>query len=173
MSQTLKTHFDPNWDSLSNYEVPEWYRDAKLGFWAHWSPQCVPEMGDWYARNMYSQGHPHYQYHLEHYGHPSKFGYKDICNLWKAENWDPEALIARYKRAGAKYFTALGNHHCNFDTWNSRYHQLEFGQRRAKERYRWRMGKSRPRSRAALRRHHPFHPQPHLAAVLSVDVWRG
>jgi alpha-L-fucosidase len=123
MSQTSKTHFDPNWESLFNNEVPDWFRDAKLGIWAHWSPQCVPEMGDWYARNMYSQGHLHYEYHLEHYGHPSKFGYKDICNLWKADNWDPEALMARYKRAGAKYFTALGNHHCNFDAWNSRHHQ--------------------------------------------------
>ena len=58
MAQTVKTHFDPNWDSLSSYEVPEWFRDAKLGFWAHWSPQCVPERGDWYARNMYIQGTP-------------------------------------------------------------------------------------------------------------------
>jgi alpha-L-fucosidase len=122
MSQIVKTHFDANWDSLHNYEVPEWYRDAKLGIWAHWSPQCVPEMGDWYARNMYIQGHLHYQHHLDHYGHPTRFGYKDICNLWKAENWDPESLIERYKRAGAKYFTALGNHHCNFDMWNSRHH---------------------------------------------------
>ena len=123
MAQTVKTHFDPNWDSLSTYEVPEWFRDAKLGFWAHWSPQCVPEMGDWYARNMYIQGHPQYQYHREQYGHPSQFGYKDICNLWRAERWDPAALIERYKRAGAKYFTALGNHHCNFDAWNSRHHR--------------------------------------------------
>ena len=123
MALAGRTYFEPNWESLSSYEVPEWFRDAKLGIWAHWSPQCVPEMGDWYARSMYIQGHPDYQYHLEHYGHPSKFGYKDICNLWKAEHWDPEALMARYKRAGAKYFTALGNHHCNFDAWNSRHHQ--------------------------------------------------
>ena len=86
-------------------------------------PPVCARNGGLVCRNMYSQGHPQYQYHLEHYGHPSKFGYKDICHLWKAENWDPEALIARYRRAGAKYFTALGNHHCNFDAWNSRHHQ--------------------------------------------------
>ena len=28
-----------------------------------------------------------YAYHVAHYGHPSKFGFKDICNLWKAEKW--------------------------------------------------------------------------------------
>src|SRR5579875_2601284 len=47
--------YKPTWDSLLEYEAPEWYRDAKFGIWAHWSPQCVPEAGDWYARNMYLQ----------------------------------------------------------------------------------------------------------------------
>jgi alpha-L-fucosidase len=115
--------FQPNWESLKQYECPDWFRDAKFGIWAHWSPQCVAEQGDWYARRLYQQGDPAYQYHVEHYGHPSKFGYKDICNLWKAESWDPEKLIQLYQRAGAKYFVALANHHCNFDTWNSRYHE--------------------------------------------------
>ena len=48
--------YQPTWDSLLQYEAPEWYRDAKFGVWAHWSPQCVPEAGDWYARNMYMEG---------------------------------------------------------------------------------------------------------------------
>ena len=44
--------FQPTWDSLLGYEAPEWYQDAKFGIWAHWSPQCVAEAGDWYARNV-------------------------------------------------------------------------------------------------------------------------
>jgi alpha-L-fucosidase len=39
--------------SLGKYEVPEWFRDAKFGIWAHWGPQSAIEYGDWYARNMY------------------------------------------------------------------------------------------------------------------------
>ena len=113
--------FVPTWESLMQYECPDWFRDAKFGIWAHWSAQCVPEQGDWYARRMYQEGDSAYKYHLEHYGHPSKVGFKDICNQWKAENWDPAKLVALYKRAGAKYFVALGNHHCNFDCWNSKY----------------------------------------------------
>ena len=119
--------FQPTWQSLAQYEFPEWFRDAKFGIWAHWGPQCQPEKGDWYARNMYQQynkkGEPNpiYQYHLEHYGHPSVFGFKDVIPLWKAENWDPEKLMALYKKAGAKYFMALANHHDNFDTWDSKY----------------------------------------------------
>ncbi len=113
--------FWPDWESLKAYQCPEWYRDAKFGIWAHWDPQCVPEQGDWYARGMYRQGQPQYEYHVKHYGHPSVFGYKDICHLWKAERWDPDALIQLYKKAGAKYMVALANHHDNFDCWDSKY----------------------------------------------------
>jgi alpha-L-fucosidase len=113
--------FRPDWESLKQYECPDWFRDAKFGIWAHWSAQCVPEQGDWYARNMYMQGSAHYKHHLQDYGHPSQFGFKDICHLWKAEKWDPERLIQLYKQAGAKYFVALANHHCNFDCWDSKH----------------------------------------------------
>jgi alpha-L-fucosidase len=113
--------FEPTWQSLSQYQVPDWYRDAKFGIWAHWGPQCEPEDGDWYARNMYFQGTPQNAYHVAHYGPPSKFGFKDVIHVWKAENWDPEKLVALYARAGAQYFFALANHHDNFDLWDSKY----------------------------------------------------
>jgi alpha-L-fucosidase len=113
--------FRPNWESLKAYRYPDWFRDAKFGIWAHWSPQCVPEQGDWYARGMYVQGSSQYDYHVKTYGHPSQFGYKDICHLWHAENWNPEELIRLYAKTGARYFVALGNHHGNFDCWNSKH----------------------------------------------------
>jgi alpha-L-fucosidase len=113
--------FLPTWNSLSQYQVPEWYRDAKFGIWAHWSPQCQPERGDWYARGMYQEGTDQYKFHCEKYGHPSKFGFKDVINEWKAENWNPEELVSLYKKAGAKYFMALANHHDNFDLYNSKH----------------------------------------------------
>jgi alpha-L-fucosidase len=114
--------YNPTWDSLLEYDAPEWYRDAKFGIWAHWSPQCVPEDGDWYARNMYVEDQPQHKYHLEHYGPPSRFGYKDLCAQWTLLNWEPDELIARYKKAGAKFFIALANHHDGFDAWNSKHH---------------------------------------------------
>jgi alpha-L-fucosidase len=107
---------------LLGYEAPEWYRDAKFGIWAHWSPQCVPEASDWYARNMYIEGERQYKYQLEHYGPQSRFGFKDICPQWTLLNWEPEELIARYKKAGAKIFVTLANHHDGLDCWNSRHH---------------------------------------------------
>jgi alpha-L-fucosidase len=108
--------------SLSKYETPAWFRDAKFGIWSHWGPQSVPRAGDWYARNMYIYGTEQYKHHLQHYGHPSKSGYKDIIPLWKAEKFDPDALMALYKKAGARYFVSMGVHHDNFDLWDSRHH---------------------------------------------------
>ncbi len=112
--------FKPTDESLKQYQYPEWFRDAKLGFWAHWGPQAVPRQGDWYAKRMYQEGNPAYRYHLEHYGHPSVFGYKDIIPLWKAERWDPDKLMELYKKTGAKYFVSMGSHHDNFFLWNSK-----------------------------------------------------
>lgn len=113
--------FTPDWASLQKYTVPEWYRDAKFGIWAHWGPQCQPGYGDWYAREMYQEGSDKYKYHLNRYGHPSTFGFKDVINEWKAEAWDPEELVRLYKSAGARYFMALANHHDNFDNYDSRF----------------------------------------------------
>ncbi|RYF98447.1 MAG: alpha-L-fucosidase, partial [Chitinophagaceae bacterium] len=117
------TTFNPTWQSLQNYKVPDWYRNAKFGIWAHWGPQCEPGYGDWYARGMYIEDSDQYKYHLKKYGHPSKFGFKDVINEWKADRWDPDQLLALYKKAGAQYFFALANHHDNLDLWNSSHHK--------------------------------------------------
>ncbi len=114
--------FQPTWQSLEqNYQLPDWYRDAKFGIWAHWGPQCEPGDGDWYAKRMYDQGSAQNKYHVAHYGPPSKFGFKDVINEWKADKWDPQSQIERYKRAGAKFFVVMANHHDNFDNWDSTY----------------------------------------------------
>ncbi|MCX7049328.1 MAG: alpha-L-fucosidase [Candidatus Sumerlaeota bacterium] len=114
--------FKPDFESLKQYKCPDWFRDAKFGIWAHWGPQCVPMFGDWYAKRMYMETDKKYKYHLEHFGHPSKFGYKDIIPLWTAEKFDPDRLMALYKAAGARYFVSMGVHHDNFDLWNSKFH---------------------------------------------------
>jgi alpha-L-fucosidase len=102
--------------------MPEWFRDAKFGIWAHWSAQCVPEQGDWYARRMYLQGDPCNEFHVKTYGHPSKVGFKEIDHMWKAERWQPEQLMDLYTGAGAKYFMALACHHDNLDCFDSTHH---------------------------------------------------
>src|ERR1039458_3894004 len=108
-------------ESLKQYKIPEWFRDYKFGMWAHWGPQSAAEDGDWYARNMYIQDSPQYKYHVETYGHPSKFGFKDVCYTWNGRDFDADHLIQLYKKAGAKYFMSMGVHHDNFDLWHSKH----------------------------------------------------
>jgi alpha-L-fucosidase len=114
--------YPASWEGLSRmYVVPQWWREAKFGAWSHWSPQSMPEQGDWYARGMYMEGSPQYQYHLEQFGHPSEYGYKDICHNWITDRWNPDELMDLYVEMGARYFMAMGCHHDNFDCYDSKY----------------------------------------------------
>ncbi|OQD43334.1 hypothetical protein BUL40_05735 [Croceivirga radicis] len=119
--QLQSQKYTPNLTSLQQYECPEWFSDAKFGIYVHWGVYSVPEYGEWYAREMYMEGHEVYNYHLENYGHPSEFGYKDFIPMWKAEKFDPDAWLELFKAAGAKYFTPCAVHHDGFELWNSKY----------------------------------------------------
>src|SRR5260370_22687217 len=112
-------------ESLKAYRVPEWFRDAKFGVWAHWGPQSAPEQGDWYARNMYIEGHAQYKWHKQNFGPQSKLAFKYVITTFKGEKFDPEHLMDLYKKAGAKYFVSMGVHHDNFDLWNSKHTRSE------------------------------------------------
>lgn len=116
--------FQPNWESIeANYPgTPEWLRDAKFGIWVHFGPQAAGESGDWYARNLYKQGHRAYNNHNKRYGHPSEFGYKDVLNQWNPDKFDPEYLTRLYQRSGARFLMIQGVHHDNYDLWNSKFH---------------------------------------------------
>jgi len=114
--------YSADWKAISRlYTVPAWWRGAKFGAWAHWDPQSMPEQGDWYSRGMYMQGSPQYEHHLRHFGHPSEYGYKDICHNWVIDRWNPDELMALFVEMGARYFMAMGVHHDNFDCWDSTY----------------------------------------------------
>ncbi|MHC4563831.1 MAG: alpha-L-fucosidase, partial [Planctomycetota bacterium] len=121
---TPPTVFEPNIQSLGlGYRAPKWFADAKFGIYAHWGPYSVSGQHEWYPRNMYIPGHAANLYHIERFGHPSTFGYKDMIPLWKAEQFDPDAMLDIVKRTGARYFCTCAVHHDNFDLWNSRHHK--------------------------------------------------
>jgi alpha-L-fucosidase len=114
--------YSPDWKEISqHYQAPEWWRDAKFGAWAHWDPQSMPEDGDWYARGMYQEGSRQYRYQTNHFGHPSEYGYKDIAHNWVIDRWKPNELMDLYVEMGARYFMAMGDHHDNFDNFDSKY----------------------------------------------------
>ena len=114
--------YSADWKAVSRiYAVPEWWRDAKFGAWAHWDPQSMPEKGDWYARRMYQERDSAYAFHCKTFGHPSEYGYKDICHNWVIDRWKPDELMDLFVEMGARYFMAMGVHHDNFDCWDSAY----------------------------------------------------
>jgi alpha-L-fucosidase len=114
-------NFEGTRASLKAYTPPAWFADAKFGIWSHWGPQSAVGDGDWYARNMYIEGSPQYEYHVKRFGPQSKVGYKDLVPLFTADKWDPEHLMDLYQKAGAKYFFSMGVHHDNYDMWNSKF----------------------------------------------------
>ena len=130
---------------IDNYQCPEWFRDAKFGIYMHWGLNTVAGFDGHYGRFLYMQHEPEaakidretkrnpsmsgykpgkemvYQYHVQHFGHPTKFGYKDFIPLWKADKFNADSLAAFFKDCGAKYIGVMAVHHDNFDLYNSTY----------------------------------------------------
>jgi alpha-L-fucosidase len=83
--------YQPSWDSLTQHKVPQWLMDAKFGIYAHWGIYSVPAYGnEWYAKHMYDKQSKVYQYHVDNFGDPSVFGYKEFIPMFKAENYNPK-----------------------------------------------------------------------------------
>ena len=96
--------FQDNWDSLSNYKLADWYRNAKFGIFIHWGVYSVPAFSsEWYSRNMYIQGSKEYEHHIKTYGNHKDFGYKDFIPMFKAEKFDAEEWAQLFEDAGARY----------------------------------------------------------------------
>jgi len=112
--------YRPDWESLRNYQVPDWYKDAKFGIFIHWGVYSVPAFGsEWYPRMMYQQGSEEYKHHLATYGPQTKFGYKDFIPRFTADHFDAEKWAALFQEAGAKYVIPVFEHHDGFAMYNS------------------------------------------------------
>lgn len=120
MSQQEKIVFEANWESLQQFRVPEWYKDAKFGIFIHWGIFSVPAFNnEWYSRNMYLRGNEAYDYHRKTYGEQSKFGYKDFIPMFKAENFEPDSWAKLFKESGARYIVPVAEHHDGFMMYKS------------------------------------------------------
>ncbi len=115
-----QTRFQATWQSLQQYKLPDWFRDAKFGIFIHWGVYSVPAFeNEWYPRNMYLKDSKEFKHHVEAYGPQNKFGYKDFIPMFKAEKFDPEKWVDLFKKAGAKYIVPVAEHHDGFAMYNS------------------------------------------------------
>lgn len=110
--------YEPTWESLHQYRVPDWFRDAKFGIFIHWGIYSVPAVFDeWYPRRMYQQDSAIYDYHRDTYG--ETFGYKDFIPRFKAEKFDPHEWIDLFREAGARYIVPVAEHHDGFPMYET------------------------------------------------------
>ncbi len=118
----------PDWDSLTTHEIPEWFQDAKFGIYAHLGVYCVPAYGtEWYPRKMYQKGDAVYKYHVETYGDPSEFGYKDFVPRFTLDKFDAAEWADLYQQAGARFAGPVAEHHDGFSMWASQVNRWNVG----------------------------------------------
>ncbi|WP_373368052.1 alpha-L-fucosidase [Kineococcus rubinsiae] len=118
-------------------EVPAWYRDAKFGIFVHWGAYSVPawaepigELGtidaktwfahnpyaEWYANTIRIDGSPAQQHQQDvHGGAP----YDDFLDRWTAEDFDADAVLDLFRRAGARYVVPTTKHHDGITLWDA------------------------------------------------------
>ena len=126
------------WTRVLDWKPPHvrWFVDGKLGVWFHWGiPSSIddgrPHDGSHYGAWMYgtegqlsASKHPEAvqrltDWHNKHYGHYSEFGYEDLIPGFKAEKWNPDALVKEMKEIGAHFIMPVACHHDNFDMYDS------------------------------------------------------
>jgi alpha-L-fucosidase len=126
--------FEPTWDSLDRFVVPQWYQDAKFGIFIHWGVYSVPAWeNEWYPHYMYKQGDRYYDHHIKTWGPHAKFGYKDFIPMFRAERFDADAWMDLFVRAGAKYVVPVAEHHDGFAMYDSdrtRWNSKQMGPKR-------------------------------------------
>lgn len=118
--------------------VPEWYRDAKLGFFVHWGLYSVPawavqhgegvniptedvyawhQYAEWYGNTVRIAGSPTWERHQRLYGPGTS--YEDLADLWDASAFDADAFVGELVGAGAKYVVPTTKHHEGFCLWGT------------------------------------------------------
>ncbi|MBN2274253.1 MAG: alpha-L-fucosidase, partial [Bacteroidales bacterium] len=132
--------YEPAWQSLQQYKVPEWFKDAKFGIYFHWGVYSVPAFAnEWYPRNMYIKGSAENTHHIEHYGEPAEWPYHNFINgAWDKQGnfvqfapklkpeggkFDPEEWARLFAEAGAKFAGPVAEHHDGFSMWASKVNQ--------------------------------------------------
>lgn len=125
---TASAEYEANWESIDARPVPQWWKDAKFGIFVHWGPYAVPayaptgeasvygSYAEWYHGRLLEGNANFVAYHAKRYGGAP---YANFAAEFKAENFDPVAWAALFKKAGAKYTVLTSKHHDGFALWPS------------------------------------------------------
>ncbi len=113
--------YRPDWETLRNHEIPQWFKDAKLGIFIGWGVYAVPgAVNEWYPRNMYHPGDPAHEDFVKRFGSIDQgSGYKDFIPKFRGEKFDPQDWVELFKKSGAKYVIPIAEHHDGFAMYDS------------------------------------------------------
>ncbi|WP_440876032.1 alpha-L-fucosidase [Thalassotalea sp. PLHSN55] len=128
--------YKASFDSFAQYQIPDWYQDAKFGIFIHWGAYSVPAYnGEWYPRKMYrdEERSDEKEHHAKNWGDQTEFGYKDFIPMFKAENFDADQWLKIIKDSGARYIVPVAEHHDGFSMYDNsytRWDSVEMGPKR-------------------------------------------
>jgi len=119
-NQSPKPKFEATWESLKQFQTPDWYENGKFGIFIHWGVYSVPAFAnEWYARNMYVQGSPEFEHHVKTYGPHTEFGYKDFIPQFTGANFNADEWAQLFKESGARFVVPVAEHHDGFAMYDS------------------------------------------------------
>ena len=122
--------YQPNWESLDNRPVPQWFKDAKFGIFIHWGVYAVPgwstkgNYAEWYQQGLQTNDSARMKFHKAKFGNRS---YYDLANDFKAELFNPDDWAKIFERSGAKYIVLTSKHHDGFTLWPSKESDRDWG----------------------------------------------
>jgi alpha-L-fucosidase len=113
--------YRPDWETLRNHEIPQWFKDAKFGIFIGWGVYAVPcAVNEWYPHNMYRPGDPAHEDFVKRFGSIEQgAGYKDFIPNFRAEHFDAQDWVMLFKKSGARYVIPIAEHHDGFAMYDS------------------------------------------------------
>lgn len=105
-----KGPFKDNWESLSAFQMPSWYRKGRFGLFIHWGVYSVPATeSEWYPRQMYLKGTKSWNHRVKTYGKNSD--YRQIVEDFNPTEFDADEWLDIFQKSGAKYIMPVAEHH--------------------------------------------------------------
>ncbi|XP_064595047.1 alpha-L-fucosidase-like [Liolophura sinensis] len=134
--------YEPNWNSLDQRPLPDWYDDVKFGIFIHWGVFSVPSFGykgagqasgEWFWWMWKGNKVKQYIDFMEENYRPG-FSYADFAPQFRAEFFEPDRWAEIFQASGAKYVVLTSKHHEGFTNWPSpvswNWNSMDVGPRR-------------------------------------------
>ena len=59
--------YKDTWESLSQYRIPDWYKENRFGLFVHWGCYSVPAVeSEWFPHQMYQKDTKSWDWKIKH-----------------------------------------------------------------------------------------------------------